>query len=406
MKQFVYRIAIVSVVLGILSQPVSAADFDEQFYSGNDILFYDPRSGDVCDSSSSIQLEGSDNQQKAFNFFVSNGYSEQQSAGIVGNMIAESNVSPMRLQGTPPNKETSSSTAKDSLSGWGLVQWTPAGKMINPSKQSGKEYAQIDTLEHQLQFLSEQLNGTGTGAKISEKAAGDDLKKQTTIDGSARSFMTKFERPEDQSESAQKARSKLANAVFGKYSSGGVDVGETSSEPTTTDTDTGCSAVSTGDIVSIAQAELKKNIKENPIGCDAGNPSKKGSCGAEVDKYTDGTLEYWCADFVSWVYKTAGKPFTGGASGGWRIASVSGVRAWFEKNGRYTQNGPGVTPKPGDTYMTAGESHIGIVEKVEDGKVYTISGNTSVDNYSNGVGVGTTTYPLGSTDISGYGSLK
>ncbi len=74
--------------------------------------------------------------------------------------------------------------------------------------------------------------------------------------------------------------------------------------------------------MSIAKAELAKNIKEQPIGCDAGNPSRKGSCGKEIDKYTDTTLEYWCADFVSWVYAQAGSPFTGGLSGGWRIPGV------------------------------------------------------------------------------------
>ena len=37
-------------------------------------------------------LTGSNNQQKAFNFFVQNGYTKEQAAGIVGNMIAESGV--------------------------------------------------------------------------------------------------------------------------------------------------------------------------------------------------------------------------------------------------------------------------------------------------------------------------
>lgn len=394
------RLIIISIVFAILPAiQVGAMQFDEMFYSNNDILFYDPRDAGICGNEDIVQLHGSDNQEKAFNFFVSKGYSPQQSAGVVGNMIAESAVLPMRLQSTPENQETSSSTAKNSSSGWGLVQWTPAGKMINPSHSAGNSYETIDTLGFQLQFLWEQLEGTGLGGtKLPEKSAGDDLKKQTTIDGSARSFMLKYERPKDQSEGKQKARSQLANVVFGKYGTGADgSIGVTATS--------GCDSVGSGDIVAIAQAELAKGVKEQPIGCDSGNPSKKGSCGPEVDKYTDGTLEYWCADFVSWVYKQAGKPFTGGSSGGWRIASVSGVRAWFEKNGTYTRNGSGVIPKPGDTYMTAGETHIGIVEKVENGIVYTISGNTSVENYRNGVGVGRTEYKIGSSSISGYGSL-
>lgn len=399
---------LLSITLVMSQIPTTVFAFDEQFYSTNDILFYDPRSL-ACSgpANSGASLTGSDNQEKAFNYFVSKGYKPEQSAGIVGNMVAESGVLPMRQQGKPATLEVSSKQINGSGSGWGLVQWTPPSKMINPSLQAGKKHEQIDTLEYQLQFLWEQLEGTGTGAKISEKAAGDHLKQQTTVSGAARSFMTKYERPRDQGEAAQKHRSQLASVVFEKYggntASPATPVNGAVSEP---GADCGTGAVGDGDIVSIAQAEVAKNVKEQPIGCDAGNPSRKGDCGPEVNKYTDNTLEYWCADFVSWVYKQAGKPFTGGSSGGWRIAGVKAMRAWFQQNGTYTKNGPGVTPNPGDTYMTAGETHIGIVEKVENGTVHTISGNTSVENYRNGVGVGRGTYKIGSGQISGYGSLK
>jgi len=357
----------------------------------------------VCTTGSISSLTGSTEAEKAFNFFVGKGYSAQQTAGIVGNMKAESGVLPMRKQGTDASVKTSSKAVRNSSSGWGIVQWTPPSKMINPSLDAGKTYAQIDTLDHQLQFLWEQLEGTGTGGKISEKAAGDDLKRQTTIDGSARSFMTKFERPKDQSESAQKGRVQLANEIFGLYGNG-------AAPPTSPDTPAqpggGCVSTSGGgDIVSIAQAELNKGVKEDPLGCDAGNPSRDGSCGKEVDKYTDSTLEYWCADFVSWVYNQAGSPFTGGLSGGWRIASVDGVRSWFKANGTWTDNGPGVKPKPGDVY-TMGISHTGIVEKVEGDTIFTISGNTATDNTGNGNGVGRGSYKVGSSSIEGFGSLK
>ncbi|MGB3946304.1 MAG: phage tail tip lysozyme, partial [Candidatus Saccharimonadales bacterium] len=363
----------------------------------------DSSSNCVCTSAPGTTLTGSTEAEQAFNFFLSKGYSPQQTAGIVGNMKAESGVLPMRKQSTEASVKTSSKDVQDSSSGWGIVQWTPPSKMINPSLAAKKKYAEIDTLEYQLQFLWEQLEGTGIGGEISEKAAGDDLKKQTTIDGSARSFMLKFERPKDQSESAQKGRVQLANEIFGLYGTG-----EATTTPTGSSATPGGGCVSAGgggDIVSIAQAELQKGVKEDPLGCDAGNPSSKGSCGPEVDKYTDGTLEYWCADFVSWVYKQAGTPFTGGASGGWRIPSVSSVQKWFEENGVWVMNGKGVIPKPGDVY-TMGISHSGIVEKVEGDTVYTISGNTATDNTGNGNGVGRGSYQVGSSEIIGYGSLK
>ena len=107
---------------------------------------------------------------------------------------------------------------------------------------------------------------------------------------------------------------------------------------------------------------------------------------------------------MSWVYKEAGTPFTGGSSGGWRIPSVDGVKAWFQENATWEDNGPGVKPQPGDVY-TMGISHTGIVEKVEGNTIYTISGNTATDNTGNGNGVGRGTYQIGSSAIEGFGRL-
>ena len=60
------------------------------------------------------------------------------------------------------------------------------------------------------------------------------------------------------------------------------------------------------------------------------------------------------------------------------------------------------TPEPGDQiffYVSGGINHTGIVEKVEDGKVVTIEGNTSDM-------VARRTYALGSSSIAGYGRPK
>ena len=39
-------------------------------------------------------------------------------------------------------------------------------------------------------------------------------------------------------------------------------------------------------------------------------------------EYSDGVDEPWCADFVSWVYNSAGHKFKNPASNGWRIPGV------------------------------------------------------------------------------------
>ncbi len=145
-------------------------------------------SGGGCGCST---LVGSNNQQKAFNYFASNGYSKEQAAGIVGNMIHESGVEPGRLQNTPPGKVTNPSDAVESSLGWGIVQWTPAGKMIKPSRQAGVDDANIVSLDYQLDFLKKQLAGQGP---IPEKNAGDMVKAAKSAEDAAVAFGRYYER--------------------------------------------------------------------------------------------------------------------------------------------------------------------------------------------------------------------
>ncbi|MDX6241339.1 MAG: hypothetical protein QOG10_6163 [Kribbellaceae bacterium] len=152
----------------------------------------DPNSGGCgCGNGSGGPLVGTNNQQKAFNFFASNGYSKEQAAGIVGNMIHESGVEPARKQDTPPGSVTHPSDVVGSAGGWGIVQWTPAGKMITPSKRQGADDKTIESLEFQLSFLKQQLDGTGP---VPEGGAGQQLKKAKTVEEAAVAFGRYFER--------------------------------------------------------------------------------------------------------------------------------------------------------------------------------------------------------------------
>ncbi len=142
-------------------------------------------------------LSGSNNQQKAFNYFISNGYSKEQSAGIVGNMIDESSVEPMRKQNTLPGTKTPAAevdapgTAGDYSGGWGIVQWTPASKMITASRNSGAKDEQIETIEYQLEFLKVQLTGKGP---VPEGNAGSMVRATKTVEDAAVAFARYYER--------------------------------------------------------------------------------------------------------------------------------------------------------------------------------------------------------------------
>jgi hypothetical protein len=163
-------------------------------------------------------LVGTSNVEKAFNYLANHGYTEQQAAGIVGNMIHESGVEPARLQGTAPGVITSPADAVGSSFGWGIVQWAPAGKMITPSRAAGVSDTTIASLGYQLDFLTRQLNGQTT---IPEANAGDQVKATTSVEDAAVAFARYFERfagSDDLSNPEYALRQATAVLVYNTYS--------------------------------------------------------------------------------------------------------------------------------------------------------------------------------------------
>ena len=105
-------------------------------------------------------------------------------------------------------------------------------------------------------------------------------------------------------------------------------------------------------------------IAVGEIGCTESPPgSNRTKYGAWYG--LDG--EPWCMMFVQWCFSMAGWPLP------YRTASCSGLESW------YREHRPGDVhrePEPGDIVIyTFG--HTGIVERVDDGGVTAIEGNTS-----------------------------
>jgi len=103
--------------------------------------------------------------------------------------------------------------------------------------------------------------------------------------------------------------------------------------------------------------------------------------------------EEWCAMFVSWSVDQAGIdtdiiP---------KFASVKAGKAFFENRDLFEYKGE-YTPKKGDIiFFLNGISHAAIVTKVENGRVYTIEGNTAEK-------VAERNYSLNDSSITGYGT--
>ena len=110
----------------------------------------------------------------------------------------------------------------------------------------------------------------------------------------------------------------------------------------------------------------------------------------------------WCACFVSWCANQCGYIEAG------IIPKFSGCEwgvYWFRQHDQWA--GRNITPTPGMIIffdwedeegggLDGGADHVGIVERVENGRVYTIEGNTADSCRDR-------SYPLGHFEILGYG---
>lgn len=134
--------------------------------------------------------------------------------------------------------------------------------------------------------------------------------------------------------------------------------------------------------------------------------SQIGNVGGEPYWSWYGFTEHveWCACFVSWCANQCGYIDVG------IIPKFSGCEwgvSWFKQQGAWANNS--ITPTPGMIIFFDWEDkegggldgkadHVGIVEKVENGRVYTIEGNSADSCLERN-------YPLGYFEILGYGVL-
>ena len=162
-----------SFLIGVLTFniiPPTAYAVDVQFFSGNDILFYDPSSCSVVNQTGNIAVTGSDNAEKIFSFLTSTKFSGLdgksfnaiQAAGALGNFEQESGMDPSAVEPSPGT-------------GVGLAQWSSANN--NPRKselfalaeQEGKEWQDLSV---QLKMIENELNAS-YGKSLLNEGFGD-----------------------------------------------------------------------------------------------------------------------------------------------------------------------------------------------------------------------------------------
>ena len=145
---------------------------------------------------------GSDNTEKAFNFFISTSlFTPEQSAGICGNLIQESGMNPLAVSGF----STESSE--------GIAQWNPsarAGNRLGELKTfAARRNLDYSVLETQLQFIIYELDTISYLGMVR-------LKATKNIASATQVFSNKYERP-NKKYAAIPQRIKFAQNVFESY---------------------------------------------------------------------------------------------------------------------------------------------------------------------------------------------
>ncbi len=239
MKYLSRSIIILIASFVLVNEPAFAAipsDDILDFYDSNNIYYYNPSgSNDYCDSTYT-KLVGDTIEEKMWNFYVENGFTDAQTAGILGNAMAESGLEPTRA-----SVETF----------FGLYQWGYGRKdnLFDRFQKAGlihytsREYWPVGASKNIPADDLEKILSIELDFSITEDTWDwqTEVKKQTTPEAAAEAFLVIFERAVDNGgptvgpilyyapykgiryQGAQ-ARRDFAREFYDKYSGHGISV--------------------------------------------------------------------------------------------------------------------------------------------------------------------------------------
>jgi hypothetical protein len=165
-------------------------------------IFGSTTSGSAEGTVAATPLSGSGNAEKIWNFFSEKGFSSSAIAGIMGNLQQESGLDP---------------TAVNPTSGaFGVGQWL-GGRKTNLQNYAKRTGGDMNSLETQLNFLWEELNGGDSTTKsILDKNGGLSGLKNSNVSRATELFEKAFERSGGD---AMAKRQQYASDFYNKYGS-------------------------------------------------------------------------------------------------------------------------------------------------------------------------------------------
>ena len=163
------------------------------------------------------------NEELIWQYLKAQGLTDAGTAGLMGNLFAESGLKPTNLQNAYEKKlgftDDSYTKAVDNgtygnfvrdSAGYGLAQWTFWSRkenLLNFAKQKNKS---IGDLYMQMDFLMLELSNSYKGLLST-------LRTTTSVKEASNNVLLQFERPADQSVSVQNKRASYGQTYYDKY---------------------------------------------------------------------------------------------------------------------------------------------------------------------------------------------
>lgn len=323
----------------------------------------------ICGASDggSVVLTGNDNIQKAYNYFLDNGFNNIHSAAIVANLMAESGVNPKSNQG-------------GGGPGRGIAQWTESERWQTLLKFADEQGSDPYELGTQLAFMSYELKNSYQST-VTNLNAQSDVALSTTYFMGTGAYGTQYWNPDPTDDTATLAFVAQYGAVGGFENPGTPHLDKRivnakavlSQYGGVSGSDAACGSAGSVDCSNPSSATASLSQLRQGVVCTAEAELalwKSGEMkpGTDFFKYIQNegmrnVTTPWCAGFVSWVYKQSGYPVE--PSGENLSSQAFKTLSAFEYHpvGSYT-------PVPGDVvvYTYDGSSgHVNIVVSVNEG---------------------------------------
>lgn len=343
------------------------------------------------------------------------GLSDKAKAVILGHAMAESGCETNRLQGdfSAGREKSKSYTAQVDAGqisredfakrgpnggGYGWLQWTFYSRKEGLYDTAKKLGVSIGSEEAAVAWLWDELNQGEYTAVLSA------LKSDKSLADMSEVFMTRFERPADQSKDALKERAKLCEAAYNEFA--GTEVSEAPIAQNIAQS----VRYTAKKLIAIAVSQIgyhekagNANLDDPTANSGSGNWTKYARDLARAGYYNGNKNGYaWCDVFVDWCFwiladRDARLGQTIECQTGDCGAGCLFSRQYYQQQGRLFN-----TPEPGDQvfFTQNGEiCHTGIVETVNGNRITTIEGNTSDQ-------VARRSYALGNSYIKDFGRPK